>query len=196
MIWSIPDDLKEPQNTPVAVLSGHARKVGQVLFHPTADNTLASSGGDLAIKLWDIEKGQEKVEILGNIELINSMTFNQNGNLIATSCRDKHVRIFDVRSGKMTSVFFFFLFFFFLFFFPFSFFFLSYFPLKLFLFCLFFLNIKKPIKINRMLKDMLELKDPVFAGLQEAIASSPLDFPKLLIVNSISMTQRIWLNPL
>jgi len=30
------------------------------------------------------------------------MTFNQNGNLIATACRDKHVRVFDLRSGKMT----------------------------------------------------------------------------------------------
>jgi hypothetical protein len=102
MIWNIPEDLKEPVNDPVAVLGGHARKVGQVLFHPTADNTLASAAGDLSIKIWDITKGQEKVELLGNQDLINSLTFNSNGNLLATASRDKKIRVFDVRSGKMT----------------------------------------------------------------------------------------------
>jgi len=102
MIWNIPEEIKESINDPVAVLGTHSRKVGQVLFHPTADNVLASSAGDLAIKLWDITKGQEKVELLGNTDLINCITFNANGNLLASACRDKKIRVFDVRSGKMT----------------------------------------------------------------------------------------------
>jgi len=102
MIWNIPEDIKDSVNEPVVVLGNHSRKVGQVTFHPVADNTLASAGADLAIKLWDITKGQEKVEILGNADLINSFAFNTNGTLIACASRDKKIRIFDVRSGKMT----------------------------------------------------------------------------------------------
>ena len=102
MVWNIPEEIKENVNEPATVFGTHSRKVGQVTFHPVADNVLASAGADLAIKLWDITKAQEKVEILGNADLINSFAFNTNGTLIACASRDKRVRIFDVRSGKLT----------------------------------------------------------------------------------------------
>lgn len=100
MVWSIPEEIKESVNDPSIVLSGHSRKVGQVTFHPTADNALASAGADLAIKIWDITKGVEKIEILGNTDLINSFCFNTDGTLIASAARDKRIKVFDVRSGK------------------------------------------------------------------------------------------------
>ncbi|KCV68362.1 hypothetical protein H696_05278 [Fonticula alba] len=101
-IWQIPEELKESQDTPLSTLAGHKRRVGAVLFHPTADNTLATVGGDLVIKLWDIEAGVAKVDIEAHhTDLINSIDFNYNGNLMVTSCRDKQLRIFDVRSGKL-----------------------------------------------------------------------------------------------
>jgi coronin-1B/1C/6 len=77
------------------------RKVGHVLFHPTANNVLASASTDLTIKLWDIEKGQERQEITGHGEIIQSMAYNYNGSLMATTCRDKKLRIFDLRSNKV-----------------------------------------------------------------------------------------------
>ncbi|CAO3596440.1 unnamed protein product [Absidia cylindrospora] len=103
MIWNIPEEYDEnlEEVTPVLKLSGHQRKVGQVLFHPVADNVLASASTDLTIKLWDIEKGQEKQEITGHTEIIQSLTWNYNGSLMATTCRDKRLRIFDVRSNKV-----------------------------------------------------------------------------------------------
>ncbi|KAI9302402.1 hypothetical protein BJ944DRAFT_167359 [Cunninghamella echinulata] len=103
MIWNIPEEYPEDleQVDPVSKLSGHQRKVGQVVFHPTADNVLASASTDLTIKLWDIEKGQEKQEITGHTEIIQSVAWNYNGSLIATTCRDKRLRIFDVRSNKV-----------------------------------------------------------------------------------------------
>jgi coronin-1B/1C/6 len=66
-----------------------------------ADNVLASASTDLTIKLWDIEKGQERQEITGHTEIIQSLAWNHNGSLIATTCRDKRIRIFDVRSNKI-----------------------------------------------------------------------------------------------
>ncbi|ORZ08355.1 hypothetical protein BCR42DRAFT_144034 [Absidia repens] len=103
MIWNIPEEYDEnlEEVTPVLKLSGHQRKVGQVLFHPVADNVLASASTDLTIKLWDIEKGQEKQEITGHTEIIQSLSWNYNGSLMATTCRDKRLRIFDVRSNKV-----------------------------------------------------------------------------------------------
>lgn len=71
------------------------------MFHPTASNVLASASTDLTIKLWDIEKGQEKQEVTGHTEIIQSLSWNYNGSLLATTCRDKKLRIFDVRSNKV-----------------------------------------------------------------------------------------------
>jgi len=102
MIWNIPEELKAPQTEPAAVLGGHSRKAGFVQFHPTADNTLASTGGDLAVKLWDIEKCQQKIELLGNTDVVQSMAFNYNGNLLVTASKDKKLYVFDIRSGKVT----------------------------------------------------------------------------------------------
>jgi coronin-1B/1C/6 len=35
------------------------------------------------------------------MDTIQSTCFNYNGTLVATTCKDKHVRIFDIRSGQM-----------------------------------------------------------------------------------------------
>ncbi|ORX53182.1 DUF1900-domain-containing protein [Hesseltinella vesiculosa] len=103
MIWNIPEQYDEDLEkvTPVSKLTGHQRKVGHVSFHPAAENVLASASTDLTIKLWDIEKGQERQEITGHTEIIQSFAWNYNGSLIATTCRDKKLRIFDVRSNKI-----------------------------------------------------------------------------------------------
>ncbi|RHZ52440.1 hypothetical protein Glove_461g72 [Diversispora epigaea] len=104
LIWNIPEELGEPESPdiePVAKLNGHGRKVGHVLFHPVADNILASSSADLTIKLWDIEKGEERQELKGFLDFVQSMSWNYNGSLLVTTCRDKKLRIFDVRSNKI-----------------------------------------------------------------------------------------------
>lgn len=72
-----------------------------MLFHPVAENVLASASTDLTIKLWDVEKGTERQQITGHTEIIQSMSWNYNGSLLATTCRDKKLRIFDVRANKV-----------------------------------------------------------------------------------------------
>ncbi|KAI8062153.1 hypothetical protein BC940DRAFT_359073 [Gongronella butleri] len=103
MIWNIPEQYDEDLEhvAPVAKLAGHQRKVGHVSFHPVAENVLASTSTDLTIKLWDVEKGLEKQEITGHTDIIQSFAWNYNGSLIATTCRDKKLRIIDVRSNKI-----------------------------------------------------------------------------------------------
>ncbi|TPX31089.1 hypothetical protein SmJEL517_g05500 [Synchytrium microbalum] len=104
MVWTIPKGGPTANiNTPVLTLSTHGRKVGHVLFHPTADNVLASASADFTIKLWDISKGTEAVELTGHGDIVNALSWNWNGNLLATTCKDKKIRVFDVRANKVVS---------------------------------------------------------------------------------------------
>ena len=103
-IYTIPDELGEVDIDPIVRLNSHGRKVGQVLFNPVAENVLLSASADLTIKLWDVEKGVEKQEITGHMEIIQSVAWNYNGTLVATTCRDKKLRVFDVRSNKIVQV--------------------------------------------------------------------------------------------
>ncbi|KAF9977887.1 Coronin-like protein crn1 [Actinomortierella ambigua] len=100
-IYTIPEELGEEDIEPVVRLSSHGRKVGQVAFNPVAENVLLSASADLTMRLWDIEKGVEKQEITGHTEIIQSVAWNYNGSLVATTCRDKKLRVFDVRANKI-----------------------------------------------------------------------------------------------
>ncbi|KNE56236.1 hypothetical protein AMAG_02069 [Allomyces macrogynus ATCC 38327] len=102
MVWKIPEDGMGGRHisTPEVTLSGHLRKVGTVMFHPTADNVLASAGADYAVKFWDVEKGMERAELSGHGEIIQSMTYSWMGDMLATTCKDKVLRVFDVRAQE------------------------------------------------------------------------------------------------
>ncbi|KAL9097424.1 MAG: hypothetical protein Q9165_000320 [Trypethelium subeluteriae] len=76
-----------------------ARKVGHVLFNPSAENTLASSSGDYTIKIWDAEVGAARLT-LKHGDIVQSLSWNAAGSMIATTCRDKKLRIWDVRQEK------------------------------------------------------------------------------------------------
>ena len=82
-------------------------KVGHVLFHPTADNVLASASADFTIKIWDVSKAAEKLELLGHSEIIQCLDWNYDGSLMVTTCKDKRLRLFDVRSKTVVQVIFF-----------------------------------------------------------------------------------------
>ncbi|KAK9462481.1 uncharacterized protein V1516DRAFT_662517 [Lipomyces oligophaga] len=107
-IWKVPDDFTVHLESaadikdiaPASFLSGHTRKVGHVLFHPVANNVLASSSGDYTVKLWDIEAGKPK-STLQHKDMVLSMSFNYVGSLLATTSRDKKIRIWDPRSEKV-----------------------------------------------------------------------------------------------
>lgn len=103
-IWTVPenfslltDEEAGPKDVePISRLSGHQRKVGHVLFHPAADNVLATSSGDYTVKLWDISTGTPHYT-LKHSEVVQSMSWSTNGSLLVTTCRDKKLRIWDPR---------------------------------------------------------------------------------------------------
>ncbi|KAF1330331.1 Tumor-specific antigen, partial [Globisporangium splendens] len=98
-IWSLREnDVKSSAAAPVQTLTGHTKALRTVQFHPTALNVLCSSAQDLSIRLWDVEYGKEQVTLTGKFDdMVWNMAFNDDGSLLATSSRDKIVRIFDPR---------------------------------------------------------------------------------------------------
>jgi coronin-1B/1C/6 len=90
-------DEDEPKDvSPSSRLAGHSRKVGHVLFHPTAENVLVSSSGDYTIKLWDIAT-EAAHGTLKHPDVVQSMSWSTNGSMLVTTCRDKKLRVWDPR---------------------------------------------------------------------------------------------------
>ena len=106
-IWEIPDKGlgKENLSEPLLTLSdSHQRKVHQVLWHPVASNILLSASTDPLIVIWNLETGEAAIEIDCHPDHIYSVSWNTNGSLIATTCKDKKIRIIDPRKGKVVCV--------------------------------------------------------------------------------------------
>jgi len=99
-IWGIPEGgLKENMSDPLQTLAGHKRKVGTVNFNPVANNILCTTSTDYSVKVWDIEKGLANLSIDGNhTDIIQSCDWNFNGSLVATTCKDRKLRVLDIRS--------------------------------------------------------------------------------------------------
>eukprot|EP00055_Hartaetosiga_balthica_P006156 m.18977 g.18977 ORF g.18977 m.18977 type:complete len:464 (+) comp5046_c0_seq1:336-1727(+) len=99
-VWEIPEGgLSENIETPVVDLVGHQRRVGAVEWHPTAENILFSAGFDYMVFGWNIGTGEIVTTIDCHTDTIHCLAFNWNGSLLATSSKDKKLRIIDPRSG-------------------------------------------------------------------------------------------------
>ncbi|KAG9308138.1 hypothetical protein JVU11DRAFT_12492 [Chiua virens] len=109
LLWKVPDhlfdgwssDAWEPQDLePVARVDVSPKKVGQVLWHPTAANVLATASGEHLVKLWDLaDPSRPRSTLNGHGDTIQSFAFNLTGTILATTCRDKKLRLFDPRTG-------------------------------------------------------------------------------------------------
>ncbi|XP_077483425.1 coronin-2B-like isoform X3 [Amblyomma americanum] len=100
-IWYIPEEgLSRNVNLvePLMDLRGHRRRVGYVEWHPTAENILLSTGFDHMILVWDVSHGEVVRTIDCHPDSIHSMSFNRDGSLLATTCKDKKLRIIDPRA--------------------------------------------------------------------------------------------------
>lgn len=85
---------------PVLRIGASARRVGQVLFHPTAKHVLAGATGEHNVKLWDLAAPEDpKAVLTGHTDAVQSFAFNFTGNLLVTTCRDRKIRLFDSRAG-------------------------------------------------------------------------------------------------
>ncbi|KAJ8406601.1 hypothetical protein AAFF_G00301750 [Aldrovandia affinis] len=101
-IWEIPErGLRGPMTEAVLELYGHSRRVGLIEWHPTCSGILFSAGYDNKILIWSLESG-EPVKMIGcHADVVLCMSFNTDGSLVATSCKDRKLRIIEPRSGTV-----------------------------------------------------------------------------------------------
>ncbi|CAF1002799.1 unnamed protein product [Adineta steineri] len=101
-VWSIPND---GLNTDIyqwkVDLHGHQRRVDYIEWHPTAENLILSAGSDHQVILWNVERAEPIQIYRCHPDVIQSVTWNRNGTLFATTCKDKQIRVIEARTGQI-----------------------------------------------------------------------------------------------
>ncbi|XP_017098755.1 coronin-7 isoform X4 [Drosophila bipectinata] len=98
-IWHIPEKgLEQSLSDPEAVFSHKQRRVETVGFHPTADGLMYSTAAG-CVALFDLSAQKEIFSNNEHPEVIQSASWREDGSILATSCKDKCVRIFDPRAA-------------------------------------------------------------------------------------------------
>ena len=87
-----------------ASMVGHKGDVWSIAFHPNG-TTLASSGSDATIRLWDVESGKAKQVLLGHSELVRHVSFSPDGKQVLSSSHDGTARIWRLKPGSEVSRF-------------------------------------------------------------------------------------------
>lgn len=70
-------------------------------FHPLAENILITFDAGKQIKFFDVNSGDEKLTLPDvHKQLVTNLSWNQDGSQVASSCKDKTLRIFDPRANS------------------------------------------------------------------------------------------------
>ncbi|CAB1316903.1 unnamed protein product, partial [Coregonus sp. 'balchen'] len=105
MVWQIPDQMgTRPISEPIVVLEGHSKRVGIVTWHPTARNILLTAGSDNLIIIWNVGTGEALISMDDHPDLIYNVSWNRNGSLFCTTCKDRRLRVCDPRKREVVAV--------------------------------------------------------------------------------------------
>uniref|UniRef100_A0A3Q2ZXZ8 Coronin n=1 Tax=Kryptolebias marmoratus TaxID=37003 RepID=A0A3Q2ZXZ8_KRYMA len=104
-VWEIPPyGMLKNLTVPRKELQGHSRRVGLIEWHPTANNILFSTAYDYQVDPTGFSGGGLNLDRTHHSDVVLSMSFNTDGSLLATTCRDKKVRLMEPRSGNLLQV--------------------------------------------------------------------------------------------
>jgi len=104
-IFKIPEGgLTKNVEEPLAVMEGaHSKRILNVEYHPLSMGLLTTVGADNEIKLWDLTNSSSPKLGLPNAHkgIITCLAWNYDGSLLATTCKDKNLRVFDPRGNSV-----------------------------------------------------------------------------------------------
>ncbi|KAH8582096.1 coronin like WD40 repeat [Cryptosporidium sp. chipmunk genotype I] len=117
-IWKLPNngeffdvletDMNDSQNikrgefvekitSPITSLHGHEKRVTLIEFNRNANNILSSTSSDGEIAIWDLERSLKIFSYQENKNLCYDIKWNYFGNMLATTNKDRLIRIVDPR---------------------------------------------------------------------------------------------------
>eukprot|EP01083_Nonionella_stella_P021240 58892_1 len=98
------DGLTETVSKADVLLAGHAKKVVFTTFNPSANAILASAAFDRTVRIWNIETSDNVFTDFESQDTIYSLEWNYDGSQIATTGKDKKLRLIDPRTPDESSV--------------------------------------------------------------------------------------------
>ncbi|KAF3846347.1 hypothetical protein F7725_003425 [Dissostichus mawsoni] len=97
-LWSLVDpELQQPSSPELTLRPGQGR-IELVLFHPTSSGLLAV-GATKSPLIWDTSRPDTPLAVLEQHgDQLQSLSWKRDGSLLASSCKDKMLRVFDPRA--------------------------------------------------------------------------------------------------
>jgi WD40 repeat protein len=105
-IWKIPEGgLTTNMSQAAVVFNASQKRLLFVDFHPLVSDVIVTAGADFEVKVWDANSpGAEKATLPKSHKgIVTSVTWNGDGSLMATSSKDKNLRVFDPRSSSLVA---------------------------------------------------------------------------------------------
>ncbi|XP_077069852.1 coronin-7 [Siphateles boraxobius] len=96
-LWRVCDpDQDQPSNAEVTLSPGDGR-LEVVLFHPAASGLLAVASAR-AVQVWDVTRDSALTVLEQHADQLQGLAWKEDGSLLASSCKDKKLRLFDPRA--------------------------------------------------------------------------------------------------
>ncbi|KAK4519787.1 IRG-type G domain-containing protein [Mucor velutinosus] len=108
-VWEIPEGgIEEDIAEPKCVFgSSSMDKVHLIEFHPTTKDILLTTSDDLGhptVRIWDVQAQKEEIVLKGqHKDVIFSCAWSPDGTHIATTSKDKKLRVLDARTGEIVA---------------------------------------------------------------------------------------------
>ncbi|KAM3597362.1 uncharacterized protein V6R79_003588 [Siganus canaliculatus] len=97
-LWHVCDPEQQQPSDPELTLHPGQGGLELVLFHPTSSGLLAV-GGSKSPLIWDVSRQDSPLAVLEQHgDQLQSLSWKQDGSLLASSCKDKMLRVFDPRA--------------------------------------------------------------------------------------------------
>ncbi|XP_068191934.1 coronin-7-like isoform X1 [Antennarius striatus] len=97
-LWRLCDPELQESSSPEQTLHPDHGRVELVLFHPTSSDLLAVGTTNSPL-IWDVSRQDAPLAVLEqHSDHLQSLSWKRDGSLLASSCKDKMLRVFDPRA--------------------------------------------------------------------------------------------------